>query len=114
MSFEALMAQLHKEYVLELPVRIRDIESNLAGHQLQIVREDFHKLKGTGKTYGVPEISLLAAVMEEICITLPHEIELAVPQALTLLKEIHSVRLTSQCFDIDQDQRFASLKRLVS
>lgn len=114
MNFEALMEQLRTEYVDDLPSKIKEIESRLKNNEHQVVREDFHKLKGTGKTYGVPEISQLAEVVERICVASPQDIQRAVPDAISLLKEIHSQRVLSQSFDITADQRFARLKRLVT
>lgn len=114
MSFDALMSQLRTEYVQELPEKIEHIATNLKERHLEIVREDFHKLKGTGKTYGIPEISQLAEVLEKICIEQPQDVASAVPEALNLLKEIHSYRTGAQAFDISLDQRFSKLKRLVA
>jgi len=114
MSFESMMEQLRIEYVDDLPNKIKDIESNFAKDQLQVVREDFHKLKGTGRTYGVPEITDLAEVMEKICIQFPKEAAQTVPEALDLLREIHTLRATAQSFDINKDHRFVRLKKIIS
>lgn len=114
MSFEDLMNQLRKEYVLELPAKIDHIQTNLNAKDHLVVREDFHKLKGTGKTYGIPEISELAEVVERICIQKPDVIPQAVPEALTLLKDIHRRRTAAEAFDIGIDERFSMLKRMAS
>ena len=114
MSFDALMSQLRSEYVQELPEKIAHIANNLAQQHLEVVREDFHKLKGTGTTYGIPEISQLAEVLEKICTDHPQNAAIAVPEALALLKEIHSHRTGAQAFDISLDQRFSKLKRLLT
>jgi HPt (histidine-containing phosphotransfer) domain-containing protein len=114
MNFETLMDQLRQEYVTELPAKIENIRTNYNAKATQIIAEDFHKLKGTGKTYGIPEISELAAVMEDICIRRPDAIAQAVPAALTLLENIHSRRSVAEVFDIGLDERFSTLKRLVS
>ena len=114
MSFEKMMEQLRTEYVEDLPKKIKDIETSLASSQIQEMREDFHKLKGTGRTYGVPEITDLAEVMERICLQFPQEIVRTVPDALILLREIHDLRKTDQALDIKKDHRFAKLKKIVS
>lgn len=114
MNFDALMNQLQSEYVLELPDKIQSIAVHLASRELANVREDFHKLKGTGKTYGIPEISELAEVIERICMDKPQHVPQAVPEALTLLTLIHSSRTAAQAFDISRDQRFSKLKRLLT
>lgn len=114
MNFTLLMEQLRQEYVHELPQKIEAIAQNLGHHNHLVVQEDFHKLKGTGKTYGIPEISELAEVVERICIHHPESIESAVPEALMLLREIHRRRTAAEPFDIGVDQRFSMLKRLAS
>lgn len=114
MNFDALMSQLRTEYVQELPAKIAQIASELKNRQFHVVREDFHKLKGTGKTYGIPEISQLAEVVEKICMNCPEQAAEAVPEALTLLSEIHRHRTAAQPFDILGDKRFSRLKRLAS
>lgn len=115
MSIEALLLELQKEYVQELPLKIETIRKSMSGSDHAPVREDFHKLKGTGKTYGIPEISELAEVVEMICLKRPEYITQAVPDALALLEDIHSQRSRSQCFQLDSDQRFTRLKqRLLS
>ncbi|MGE0762231.1 MAG: Hpt domain-containing protein [Bdellovibrionales bacterium] len=114
MNFDTLMNQLRTEYVQELPEKIQHIANHMQQRHLQVVTEDFHKLKGTGTTYGIPEISQLAEVVERICIDRPEAATIAVPEALTILREIHSCRTTAQAFDISRDQRFSMLKRLVA
>lgn len=114
MSFSALLDELRQEYITELPEKITHIAEHFDTQAFQTVCEDFHKLKGTGKTYGIPEISELAEVVERICLDRPEAIASAVPEALTLLTEIHRVRTTAQPFDIGADQRFSRLKRLAS
>lgn len=114
MTFDALMEDLKREYVSELPLKIQHIRTNLDAKEHAVVREDFHKLKGTGKTYGVPEISQLAEVVELICINRPESISKAVPEALTLLMDIHARRTAAEAFDITGDQRFSKLKRMAA
>ena len=114
MSFDALMSQLRTEYVQELPEKIAHIHTHWEQQHLELIREDFHKLKGTGKTYGIPEISQLAEVLEKICTDQPKNVAAALPEALNLLKEIHSYRTSAQAFDISHDQRFSMLKRLMT
>ena len=114
MTFDALMEDLKREYVSELPMKIEHIRSNLDAKDHGVVREDFHKLKGTGKTYGIPEISQLAELVELICIRRPESVTMAVPEALTLLRDIHERRTAAEAFDITDDQRFSMLKRMVA
>ncbi len=114
MSFTDLLNQLREEYVNELPQKIAHIANSYARKDWAVLKEDFHKLKGTGRTYGIPEISDLAEILERLCMDRPEALERAVPQALELLNSIHQRRVGAQAFDINQDQRFSSLKQLAS
>lgn len=112
MSFEELMQELQKEYLADLPGRVQAIQSAFDRASINEIREDFHKLKGTGRTYGIPEISDLAGAMEQICIRCPDQVGQVIPSALAILHEIHLYRTAAQAFDILSDKRFSQIKRL--
>ena len=56
------LGQLIDSYLKSLPEKILVIASQVQAKETGNVRESFHKLKGTGKTYGFPEVSELAGV----------------------------------------------------
>ena len=111
MSFAAMMEQLKKEYIESLPEKIETIESHIQKQCSNSVKEDFHKLKGTGKTYGLPEVSTLAASVEAICIQTPERSFSAAEQALPILRDIHQSRATDQLHDIGSDERYLQIRR---
>ncbi len=110
MSLEALLAELRKEYLSQLPVRIQTIQAH--NSRPKELEDDFHKLKGTGKTYGIPEISILAEVGEIICRDQKHNIAEALPLLIALLADIHTQRLRQEPFDVTSDPRFSKLQTL--
>ena len=111
MSLEQLIQKLRKDYINNLPQRVSEIESHLLAKDTDAIKNDFHKLKGNGKTYGCPEITELATVLEKIC-SQP-KIELAeIEPAINLLKDIHHSRLQNKQFLIHRDSRFTDLKRI--
>ena len=114
MSFEELLKNLHHEYLASLPGKIGSIEQLLLRPDAAALREAFHKLKGTGTTYGVPEVSELAAVVETVCSTVPERAVTAAGQATALLKEIHQHRSQQRAFDLQSDPRFASVRDLLN
>ncbi len=114
MSFQEMMDQLKKEYIASLPHKIEELELKFAKKDAQNLGEDFHKLKGTGKTYGLPEVSQLAEVLEFLCYRRPQFLDQAIPDALCILKDIHTQRDLEQCFSIDTDDRYLRLKDLAS
>ena len=66
-DFQNMMAELKKEYISELPAKINYIETLIEQSNQTELENEFHKLKGTGKTYGVPEVSIICEKAEEAC-----------------------------------------------
>jgi len=64
MSYEDLMKELQSSYLLQLPDRIEEIKIFIKNENKQALLEEFHKLKGTGATYGFPEITQVAKEAE--------------------------------------------------
>lgn len=113
MSFEELLKNLQAEYLSSLPAKIANIREQLSKGDPVAMRESFHKLKGTGRTYGLPEVSELAAAVEEICAKHVNHASTAVQHALGLLEEIHSVRVKRQEFPLENDSRFQAIRKLL-
>ena len=77
MSFEDLLKNLQVDYVAAIPNKIAQIRAQVRNADVPALRESFHKFKGTGRTYGLPEVSELAEVVERICIDTPDRAVLA-------------------------------------
>jgi HPt (histidine-containing phosphotransfer) domain-containing protein len=113
MSFEEMLKKLKVEYVASLPEKMTAIESHIANSAVSDLRDAFHKLKGTGKTYGVPELSELSAVIEQIC--LKGEVTRAVKASqlgVSVIKDIFKMQSQEQALDLNGDPRFAAIKAL--
>ena len=90
MSLNELLKSLQCEYLADLPERIETIHAHFESQNISALVEDFHKLKGTGKTYGFPKISELGERMEALLVSAPPKGLNAVPEALAELVHIHS------------------------
>jgi HPt (histidine-containing phosphotransfer) domain-containing protein len=112
MNFDQMMAELRVEYVASLPDKIKALEQHFAALDLEKIRDDFHKLKGTGKTYGIPEISELGEVCEKLCLKPTVKPDAFVGDALKLLREIHAARLSNQAMDVRSRAEFQKLTKL--
>ncbi len=110
MTFDQMMAELRQEYIQSLPEKIQNLERCWAARDLPALQDSFHKLKGTGKTYGLPEVSLVAEVMERICKTQPQALDTAAPLGLALFQKIQTVRSGGGEFDPKQDPQFSALE----
>ena len=111
MSFDEMMAGLKRDYIKSMPDKIQRIQQVYNTADLKQLREEFHKLKGTGKTYGVPEITDLCAAIEQLCLEQsPHAIN-DVKTALQILGEIHCARASEQAFNVVGDKRFTEIQK---
>ena len=114
MSLDDLLNDLRKTYLAALPDRIALIESLLEKHQYPLVETEFHKLKGTGKTYGLPEISQVGEVTERLCENGTTTADESVPTALKLLKKIFAARTAGQPVSLENDPDFLYLTELAT
>ncbi len=122
-SFNKMMQELRAEYLASFPQKFYDIEAHLQALDFARLRDDFHKLKGTGKTYGIPEISELCAVTEKICLSaasgnsaidahvLSNTAD-SVGVALSVLRKIVASRLAGQELNLANVPDFARLRAL--
>lgn len=114
MSFEEMMQQLKSDYLSSLPEKITEIQTRVQEGKVRELREDFHKLKGTGKTYGLPEISQLAEAVEKICCKQPDKAVEASQIAVQLLKGIYEERQSSQIFNLLENENFHKICRIAA
>lgn len=113
MSLQNLLAELQKEYLDSLPEKIKSISELINTQQLELVETEFHKLKGTGRTYGVPEISRVGELGERSCWITDSKRDDAISQALKLLAKVHDSRSKGEEFQIEDDEACKALISLV-
>jgi HPt (histidine-containing phosphotransfer) domain-containing protein len=111
MSLEDVLAQLQKTYIKNMPIKLQAMKSLIDAKDFKSLREEFHKIKGTGRTYGLPEVTELGAIFEEILIACEFnpQINWAL-DAHDLFRDIHSSRIKEKPFKIDQDPRYKNLQ----
>lgn len=109
MSFQDMMAGLKKEYVASIPEKIAEIESLKKSQNLSALRDAFHKLKGSGQTYGLPEISQVAAPVEGLFKIGSHDAISACERALILFEKIYQAELQHLPFRLEDQPEFLTL-----
>ena len=114
MNFEELLKSLQAEYLASLPKKIETILRQIQDAALSELRESFHKLKGTGTTYGLPEVTELAEVLEDICTDLPDLAPEAARRATEILLGICDARTRDLEFDLKSDPRYADVRGLLA
>jgi HPt (histidine-containing phosphotransfer) domain-containing protein len=113
MTFENLLKDLQMDYLASLPEKIRAIGDLALTADRAGLRNVFHNLKGTGRTYGLPEVSELGELLESICARRPEQAITAAGLACTLLSEIHAYRIQNKAFAVISDPRFVALRALL-
>lgn len=111
MSIEDVLAELKKNYTDALPARALLIEQLHAKRNYADVEVEFHKLKGTGKTYGLPEVSAVGEIAEKLS-EVPSLADDAIKHALSVLRKISAARATGASLDLATDPDFLHLSEL--
>ncbi len=112
MSLDDVLAELRKTYLEALPTRVALIDKLLSEGRYSEVETEFHKLKGTGKTYGLPEVTSIGEVAERICESGSASAIESVPKALNLLKKVAATRSKGEPIDLLNDLDFLYLTEM--
>lgn len=113
MSFEDLLKSLQVDYIRALPSKIESIRTLIAANDAVGLREAFHKFKGTGRTYGLPEVSELAEAVERICADHPPRAARAAELAAEILHDVHAARGRDEAFALASDARYLEIRKLL-
>jgi HPt (histidine-containing phosphotransfer) domain-containing protein len=76
-SLDEAMLELQREYLAEFPVSLEELRDDIAAFRAlrpeaaAALKARFHRLAGSGGSYGFPEISLIACEMEQWMATKP-------------------------------------------
>jgi len=62
-----LLLELKNDYRKNFPKRVQSLRELTQLQDWESLTREFHKLKGTGRTYGYPEVSILCEVLEQAC-----------------------------------------------
>ncbi len=114
MSFSDLLKTLREDYLHSLPEKISDIRGQISKHDKAALQSSFHKLKGTGRTYGLPEVSEVAEAVESVCIHSPEHAVLASEQGAQVLEDIALAYSSEVEFSLSKDPRFSRIRQLLS
>ncbi len=110
MIIEDLLKQMKLEYIETIPEKCKRILAFLKDDNRTELETEFHKMKGTGKTYGLGEMSKLGEVLEKICMNEKLDLQDSVPTAVMLLENIYQSRKLGNEFIIEDSDEFQVLK----
>lgn len=95
-----VLSDLKKEYLEALPGKIQKIRSLTQKENWPLIYEEYHKLKGTGKTYGFPEISILCEQLEKLAQKKETQKPALFLEAVDLLEELRLSFENNRSFDL--------------
>jgi hypothetical protein len=117
MSLTELLAQLQKDYLATFPDKIKNLGTLWKTERITDLETEYHKLKGTGRTHGLPEVSQLGEAMERLCETdrkAPYPVlTIAVPISLEIFDKIRQSRERGEAFRLETEPGFAKLVAMV-
>lgn len=99
-QLKQLLQELKAEYITALPSKINYLQEVADGKDLELLISEYHKLKGTGKTYGLPEVSVVAGLLEQHLTEHPEDTFLVHDTAMQLLRDIQKDYAAQIVFDL--------------
>lgn len=101
-KFSELLDELKSDYLNKLPTRIAELKENTTKKDWLQLEELYHNLKGTGKTYGFPEVSQICEVMELFVNHKNANTEQYAQQAIEVLENLLNSYQTGQSVNINE------------
>lgn len=103
-KFHQMLQEMRQDYLQVLPARIAKIRKLTDQGDWKSVNDEYHKLKGTGKTYGFAEISTLCKILESLSMNPPVNDVQLFNDAVHLLERMHQTYLKNQPFLLENDE----------
>lgn len=98
-----VLAELKADYLKSLPAKIAHLQELTQQHDWHNLSEEYHKLKGTGKTYGFPEVSILCEKLEHLALQKETQIPGIFLQAVGVLERMLKAYSYGQDYDLQSD-----------
>ena len=109
MSMAQLLAELQAEYIKTFPYKVESMTKHWNEKKVDSLEDEFHKIKGTGRSYGLPEVSLLGEAMERICSNSPGSLPELMPLAMQCFNRIFKERTEGQVPDLENWAEFSKI-----
>ena len=118
-EMKRILQDLQKMYLENLPAKISLIREAQKTRDLVVLKTEFHKLKGAGKTYGFPEISEIGLIAERLCKDLSEANDAAgvkarsrgIELAVSLLETVLHARASGAPFEAESSPELIELRR---
>jgi len=111
-NYKAIMAELKNEYLESFDEKFVLLQQYYDQKDWDRLELEYHKLKGTGATYGVPEVSELCEQLERLCREQKSLSLRLLHNSIELLKKIRTKYNDDVEFDLSSDPHFQETKKL--
>ena len=110
--FSQMLVEMKQDYLENFPKKIAVIKQLVATEKWSELNDEYHKLKGTGKTYGFPEISIVCEILEAHSMQNPAKDPELFKKSSDLLERMHQAYQQNKSFSLEQDDFGRSLLAL--
>jgi HPt (histidine-containing phosphotransfer) domain-containing protein len=111
-KLSTVLGELKEDYLKKLPTKFENLKALINGQNWEALEDEYHKLKGTGKTYGYPEISVICEKLEFLVQQKNHQSCELFLQANELLEKMHQSYLKKEPVNLESDAFARSLLAL--
>ena len=106
-----LFIELKQEYLESFDEKIESIMTFWFRRDLKNLKNEFHKIRGTGTTYGVHEATKIAEILEDLCDNNSPKLGLSIMIFVEMLKHIRFQHEHKNTLDLDSQKTFNALER---
>lgn len=107
-----LLQELKKDYLKKLPAHIEKLYKLTSERDWPLLEEEYHKLKGTGKTYGFTDISVVCEKLESLAKKKEDKYWEIFNQGVLLLDEMNQNYQLQKTLEINNHPLFLSISKL--
>lgn len=107
-----LLSELKAEYLIKLPEKILALRQFTEQQSWQNVEAEFHKLKGTGRTYGYPDISVLCERLEFLAQHKDTQLPVLFHQAIDLLTRMLKAYEKGEPYNLSADATMKTILKM--
>ncbi len=108
-NYQALMAELRTEYFETFSDKFKLLNELHKKQDWNGIELEFHKLKGTGATYGAPEVSTLCAHLERIYRQQKRVDQQLIDLSIDLLTKVKNKYINNLAFELEKDPHYVTI-----
>lgn len=111
-NYDDLIKELRTEYLQSFEEKFSLLRKLLADKDWYSIELEYHKLKGTGTTYGAPEVTKVCQILEHHCKDQSEISSETLEISVELLTKIRGKYLNDEEFDLESSDLFQKIQSL--